>query len=143
MRSLPISPYLPALVLLAAFALSCGGNSSSDRVLQSITLSPATADARDYPGGQVQFTATGFYTTNPETVTPLIAGGWGSCYDNGSTTAISISQSGVAQCASGAVGTFTVWASHSPYPTGATCNAITACGGGCDEVSGTAQLTCP
>src|SRR5580693_4317565 len=105
MRSLPVLPYLRALVLLAAFALSCGGNSSSDRVLQSITLSPATADARDYPGGQVQFTATGFYTTNPETVTPLIAGGWGSCYDNASTTAISVSQSGVAQCASGAVGT--------------------------------------
>ena len=142
MRSLPLTLYFPALVLLAAFALSCGGNSSSDRVLQSIALSPATADARDFPGGQVQFTATGFYNANPKTVTPLSAG-WGSCYQNAPTTGVTVSSAGVAQCVSGAAGTFTVWASHSTYPTGATCNAITACGGGCDTVSGTAQITCP
>jgi hypothetical protein len=94
MRSLRVTLYFLALVLLAAFALSCG--SSSDCALQSITLSPATADAKDYPGGQVQFTATGNYDADPKTVTPLSAG-WGSCVDNASTTAISVSQSGEAQ----------------------------------------------
>jgi hypothetical protein len=140
MRSLPVSPYLPALVLLAAFALSCGGNSSSDRVLQSITLSPATADARDYPGGQVQFTATGFYNVDPKTVTPLTAG-WGSCYQNAPTSEVTVSSAGIAQCAGGAAGTYTVFADDISG-SGANCTAITACGGGC-QVSGSAQLTCP
>jgi hypothetical protein len=139
MRSLPVSPYLRALVLLAAFALSCGGNSSSDRVLQSITLSPATADARDYPGGQVQFTATGFYTANPRTVTPLAAG-WGSCFQNAPTSDVTVSSAGMAQCISGAAGTYTVFADDASGSVA--CNAITACGGGC-QVSGNAQLTCP
>jgi hypothetical protein len=140
MRKSPVGLYAVALVGAAAFALSCGSTSSSDHVLQSITLSPATADAQDYPGGQVQFTATGFYNADPKTVTPLSAG-WGTCYNNAPTNTISVSD-GVAQCASGAVGTFTVWANDPPGPTGVGCNAITACGGGC-FIAGTAQLTCP
>lgn len=141
MRSLPVLPYLRALVLLAAFALSCGSsmNSNSDRMLQSISLSPATADARDYPGGQVQFTATGFYTANPRTVTPLAAG-WGSCFQNAPTSDVTVSSAGMAQCISGAAGTYTVFADDAS--SSVNCTAITACGGGC-QVSGSAQLTCP
>ena len=141
MRKSLVGLYVLALVGAAAFALSCGSGSDPNHMLQSITLSPATADAQDYPGGLVQFTATGYYAVAPKTVTPLSAC-WGSCYNSASTTAITVSQSGVAQCASGAVGTFTVWANDPPGPTGVGCNAITACGGGC-MVSGTAQLTCP
>jgi len=132
-----------ALAVVASLALSCGANSdpSSNRQLLSIALNPATADAQDYPGGQVQFMATGYYNTAPYTVAPLSAG-WGTCYQEASTSAISVSRTGLAQCESGEVGTYTVWANDAPFPLGANCLAMTACGGGC-FVAGTAQLTCP
>lgn len=128
-----------ALVTVALIGLSCGGGETA-RQLQSITLSPASADAQDYPNGQVQFTAAGNYKTPPRTVNPLSAN-WGACYQSASTDAISVSRTGVAQCQSGAVGTFTVWADDPPT-SGMTCLAVTACGGGC-FIAGTAQLTCP
>ncbi len=129
--------------IMAIFALSCGTGSSSNtpRQLLSVTVSPATADAADYPSGQVPFTATGNYNSAPYTVTPL-PGIWGACFNNASTTAISVTSEGVAQCAAGAVGTYTVWASAPEFPNGANCQALTACGGGC-FVAGTAQLICP
>jgi len=130
------------LVLLAAIALGCG-NPSSDppsmgRSIESITISPATADAENYPGGQVQFTATGYYNSPPSPVTPLSAT-WGVCYQNAPTSEASVTSNGLAQCAAGSVGTYTVFAYDFPNPT---CLAITACGGGC-AVTGTAKLTCP
>jgi hypothetical protein len=140
-RGLALS--LIVLAVVASLALSCGANSdpSSNRQLLSIALSPATADAQDYPDGQVQFMASGYYNSAPYTVAPLSAG-WGTCYQEASTSAISVSRTGLAQCAIGAVGTYTVWAHDAPFPLGANCLAITACGGGC-FVAGTAQLTCP
>ena len=128
-----------ALVLAASLASSCGANQGQGQ-LQSITLSPATADAQDYPNGQVQFTATGFYADPPHTVTPLSAT-WGTCYQGAGTSEVSVASGGVAQCAPGAVGTYTVWANDPPSPN-VGCLAITACGGGCFVV-GSAQLTCP
>jgi hypothetical protein len=144
-----IRPFLSLLTLavVSSLALSCGANSdpnsdpSSGRQLMSVTLNPATADAQDYPDGQVQFTATGYYNSAPYTVVPLSAG-WGECYQEMSTSAITVSSTGLAQCVSGALGTYTVWANSARFPEGANCNAITACGGGC-FVAGTAQLTCP
>jgi hypothetical protein len=62
-----------------AAILSCG--SSSRHQLQSITLSPANADAQQYPDGQVQFVVTGSYNTAPLTVAPLPAE-WGACYQS-------------------------------------------------------------
>ena len=132
-----------ALAVATSFALSCGTNTSSTSIhqLESITLTPATANAADYPNGQVPFSATGNYNMAPYTVTPLTAG-WGACYNGGVTTAITVTQEGVAQCAPGAVaGTYTVWADDPPFGNAPVCNAITACGGGC-LIAGTAQLTC-
>jgi hypothetical protein len=132
--------FLLLLVLAASITLACG--SSASRTLQTVTISPASADAQSYPAGLVPFTATGAYTAPPSPVTPLTAT-WGTCTQAGNgTSEISVSANGVAQCASGAVGTFTVWA-FDLNATGATCNVITACGGGCGRVTGTAQLTCP
>ncbi len=54
--------FLFLLVLAAAITLACGSSPSPDRLLQSVTVAPATAAAQDYPNGQVQFTATGFYS---------------------------------------------------------------------------------
>jgi hypothetical protein len=132
--------FLFLLVLTAAICLACG--SSGTRMLQSVTLSPAMADAGKYPNGQVQFTATGYYSTAPSPVTPLSAT-WGSCDVSGnSTESVSVSASGVAQCAANAVGTYEVWA-FEMNPGSATCNAVNACGGGCGRVTGGAHLTCP
>ncbi len=141
MAKLRFTLFSLALVLAASLALSCGATSSQNQdPLQSITLSPATADAQDYPNGQVHFIATGYYTDPSHTVTPLSAM-WGSCYHDASTSEVSVTAGGVAQCAPGAVGTYTVWADDPPLFNVA-CLAITACGGGC-FIAGTAQLSCP
>ena len=131
-----------ALVLAASLALSCGANSmqNSTGQLQSITVSPAIATAPTI-GGDVQFTATGHYTTSPYTVTPQPAT-WGACYRNAPTTDVTVTTAGLAQCAHVVGGgpkstTYSVFAFD---PT--QCNVVTACGGGCTIV-GTAQLTCP
>jgi hypothetical protein len=128
------------LFLVASFALSCGNGAGANRQLQSIALTPATADAQAYPDGQVQFTATGDYNTAPNTVTPLAAH-WGTCYQGSATSEISVTAAGLAQCTSGASGAYTVWADDPASPNGG-CLSINACGGGCFIV-GTAQLTCP
>jgi len=80
--------------------------SSSPRALQSVSLSPPSADAQ---GSPVQFTATGYFNDQPSQVT-LSAANWGACYQHQPTTAVSVSPGGVAQCAAGAVGAYTVWA---------------------------------
>jgi hypothetical protein len=137
------------LVLAAAITLACGSSSShispicsssasatnATAIPQSVGVCPATADAKDFPDGQVQFIATGYYANQPP-LTPLTAF-WGACYQNAPTDGVTITKSGLAQCASGASGTYSVFAS---VPTN--CTAITACGGGC-QISGYAKLTCP
>jgi hypothetical protein len=142
---LPISSFLLTLILVAAIVLACGspaGPSNTTGILESVSLSPATADAQNYPLGLVPFTATGYYSTPPSPVTPLKAT-WGACYQGNPTSGISVSNSGVAQCAAGSAGTFTVWA-WAPSGTTGACPAFgTACGGGGCQVTGTAQLTCP
>jgi hypothetical protein len=127
------------LMLAAAITLACG--SSHTRMLQSVTISPTTADAQDYPNGQVPFTATAIYNTSPNQVTPFDAI-WGACFQDGVTTAVSVSTTGVAQCAASASGNYTIWA-FGVNKGDAVCNVVNACGGGCGRVTGTAQLTCP
>lgn len=129
-------------ILAIALTLACGG--SSPRSLQSVILSPATADAQ---GNPVQFTATGYFNHQPSTAT-LTQANWGACYQNQSTTAVSVSTEGLAQCAAGATGTYTVWAraETAAYSCGGNNGEVPAnpCGGAsfC-QITGTAQLTCP
>jgi hypothetical protein len=137
MEKLQPKLFVLTLILCASFTLYCGGT----RQLQSITLSPASADARNYSNGQVQFTATGHYNMSPGAVTPQSAE-WGTCYQNVPTQAVSVTSAGLAQCGSGAVGNYTVFASDL-VSSGSSCTVVTACGGGCSIVQGTAQLTCP
>jgi len=142
-----------ALVMAASFALSCGatptppplscgaslapssggGNPATEP--QSITIIPATADAQDCPDQQVQFTATGHYSSAPFTVTPQPAT-WSACLQHAPTSEVSVSATGLAQCATGADGTYTILAVDP-----GNCLAVGPCGV-CDVV-GTAQLTCP
>lgn len=49
------------LVLLLLAAIACGDG----RTLQTVALSPTSADARNFPNGQVQFAATGTFTQPP------------------------------------------------------------------------------
>ena len=107
-------------------------------------MSPAAADADQYPNGQVQFTAIGYYNKPPSPITPLTAT-WGACYQFNTTSGVSVSKNGLAQCAAGSVGTYTVWAFvvQQPPPGYACTNIEDACGGGGCQVTGTAQLTCP
>jgi hypothetical protein len=132
MKELRFALSFLALILAASFALSCGASQGPGQ-LQSIALSPAAAAA------QQQFTATGFYVHPNHTVIPQPAS-WGACQQNVPTTEVSVTQGGMAQCASGATGTYDVFAF-------VTVNQVCTlpqnqCGGGCNVV-GTAQLTCP
>lgn len=128
--------FLIALTLVLASA-SCGSNSSMGASqLQSITVNPPSADAQNYPDGEVPFEATGNYINPTRKITPQAAA-WVACGQNAPTNDASVNSSGVAQCASGAKGTYQINAYVMTN-----CNLITACGGGCTVV-GSAQLTCP
>jgi hypothetical protein len=120
---------------LAVFTtLACGSHA-----LQSITISPTSADAQDYPNGQVQFVATGYFKTDPLIVTPLPAN-WNALEQSLSpTSAVSVTSTGLAQCADGALGTYLVEASDPmPLEPGAYNCPFLGC-----VIEATAKLTCP
>jgi hypothetical protein len=127
-----------ALPLIALGIASCG----SSRQLQSVTLSPASADAQNFSSGQVPFTATGTFS-KPPSPAPLTSKDvmWcagsssGDCVGNVNPGA-TVDQNGLAQCLPGFTGTVTILAG-----TGAT---ITMPDTGSQlKVFGAAQLTCP
>jgi len=150
MKRLPLTPLFLVLVLVlfASFALSCGANSptlpcgaisqtpgSGQGQLQSITVNPAQADAKECPSG-VQFVATGIYIDPPQTVTPQSAY-WVACQQGQPTSEVSVTPKGLAQCASGATGTYSINAFDAGM-----CEAVNPCGTSC-TIYGSAQLTCP
>ncbi len=67
----PATSWIVSLASAAWMLLACGA--SDPRPLQSITVSPASADAQDYPGDKAPFVASGHYNSTPTTVTPLQA----------------------------------------------------------------------
>ena len=146
MKAYGLASFSFLLVLAIAITFACGSpaalncksapTASNDSMPKSITLCPSIADAKDYPNGQVQFTAVGSFATSPSPAL-LKAQVWGACQNNNPTTAVSISNVGLAQCESGASGTYSVFASDMTN-----CLAIGPCGTGC-LVSGYAKLTCP
>jgi hypothetical protein len=145
-KKIYITTSVLALLLAASLlALSCGSSSQNQSQLQTVSISPSTADAQNYPNGEVGFVATGYFVNPDHTITPLNTAWWTACSSSGGgpTNDVILSQSGTAQCGSGAKGTYTIYAT-APKSGGA-CPNITPCGavvGGC-VVNGTAQLTCP
>ena len=130
-------------VLAIAITLACA-SSPRPRILQSVSLSPPTADAQ---GSPVQFTATGYFNDQPSSA-KLPAANWGACYQNQGTSAVSVDTDGLAHCAVGAAGTYTVWAwaESAAGSCGGNNGEVPAnpCGGASEcQVTGTAQLTCP
>jgi hypothetical protein len=90
------------LLLLAVETAACGAG--SPRTLQSVTVSPLTADAQNFPNGQVQFTATGVFNRAPMRVTPFPVA-W---LTSSPSIATIDSNSGLAQCVPGQSGTVTI-----------------------------------
>jgi hypothetical protein len=133
----------PLLILACVLLVVIGiaGCVAGNRQLESLSVSPASSSAN---GSAVQFTATGHWSLTPTTVMPQAAT-WGACTDDGVPTSnVTVSTTGLATCASGATGTYMIFAWDPDYGyTGPECLAITACGGGCGRVSATSQLTCP
>jgi hypothetical protein len=86
---------------LSLVGLSAGCGNSVPRTLQSVSASPAIADAKDFPNGRVQFVPVGTYNKPPITVTPLAVTAWSAA----PSAVATIDQSGIAQCVPGQVGT--------------------------------------
>jgi len=130
---------LTLILAVSLITVSCGTQQSQ---LQSLAVDPAAADAQNYSNGKVQFTATGNYVHPSRTVTPQPAN-WAACKNGTPTADVSVTASGMAQCASGAVGQFSIHAWDARSGQGVVnCTVITACGGGC-TIEASAQLTCP
>jgi hypothetical protein len=135
------SSFLSAAVALLTIAPASTGCGSS-RTLQSVTLTPASADAKNYPNGQVRLVATGTFS-KPPSPSPLTssdvlwcAGAAGACAGNIMPN-VTVDQNGVAQCRPGFVGTATVLA-------GTKSTAMTMPDGGPQlKVFGAAQISCP
>jgi hypothetical protein len=135
----------PANFLRAGFALSllvisgCGAmnSSSNNRVLESMTVSPASADAQNYANGQVTFTATGTFSKPPSPAmvpVPFVAPYSGSWVVSDPNIA-AIDQNGMAKCMPGATGTVTVTAQVSANSAGMGAMSV--------AVLAKAMLTCP
>ena len=127
-----------ATLFFALQTIGCGtpGTTNPSRVLQSIAVMPASADAQNFPSGQVQFTATGTFSQPPSpSPVPFVApysGGW----QVSDPVIATITQTGLAQCTFHASGTVTVTAIAS---------ANSCADRGCMSVAvlGTATLGCP
>ena len=126
------------LLLLVLATATCG----SSRQLQTVTLNPAVADARNFPNGQVSFAATGAFSKPPSPV-PLtskdvmwcVGASDGTCAGNINTGA-TVDSNGVAQCLPGPARTVTILAGRGKA-------SMNPDGSAQLTVFGAAQLTCP
>ena len=139
--------FLSISPLALAASITLAGAAGSPRKPQALTVSPASADAQDYPDGRVPFTATGTFNSPPTPVSPLQAS-WGVAAEQdgnyGPTTAVSIDANGVAQCSAGASGVYAIGAWVQKNPGSPTCELVGVFGEPiCNSVFGTAQITCP
>ena len=123
-------------VLSVAETLGCGAMySSSNRVLQSVMVTPANADAQNSMG-QVQFTATGTFSQPPSPAPVSFQSPYTGNWSSSNLSIATINQSGMAQCVAGAAGKVTITAEVSA-------NSTTGGGQMSTAVSGKATLVCP
>lgn len=129
---------LTAPLAISLIALGCG----SSRQLQSVSISPAAADAQNFTNGKVQFTATGTFNQKPspeklmgQTVQWCVGSANGKCPGNINPGA-SVDQNGLAQCSPNFTGTVNVLAGNGG-------SSMMPDGGSQMKVFGAAQLTCP
>ena len=142
MSKLAISP----VVLLTMIASSCGGGSFAARrsasdaqhVLVSITVTPATADAQNFPNGQVQFAATGHFSDG--TSAPIQVRWFANPPFTSVVDTFLLSSTGVGQCISGGINGNKTVSATAPTDPNLPLSQMTAF---TNNVTGTAQLTCP
>ena len=132
-----------SLVVLAfsVAIVSCGGMSTmmSNRQLQSITVSPSSADAMNFPSGMVHFTAMGTYNMAPMSGNPPVLWSLGNPFSAQPVPAgVSIDANGVAHC-SGFMGMITIEATSPMDPN----MPVSQMSMNSMNVVGMAQLTCP
>ncbi len=140
MRSLR-SLCFPGILLLSL--TGCNGfvffSSSNGRLLIVVNVDPSIADPINFPGNQVQFSASGTFSTAPTVENPLPSVTWTvdhSAFDTGPASGhASIDQNGLARCSPGFSGTVQVFATAPANPSlGLSPSNATI---------GTAQMMCP
>jgi hypothetical protein len=127
------------LLFVAVLTISCGSGTNPNRMLESISISPAVAHAQN---GQAQFVATGMFSASPMTVTPLAVNWSGpplplsgvACTPN---FCPGINSQGLATCGLTWSGTVTITASAPRDP------KLPLDTQNVPMVSGTATLVCP
>jgi hypothetical protein len=144
---------LAALNFLLLVAIGgCGSssmmNSSNARQLQSLTVTPASADAQNFANGQVQFSAMGMFNMAPTTMmsvpvrwsigNPFAAQPMPMSMSVGMVPAASIDGNGLAQC-NGFTGIATIQATAPADPS----MPLSQMSSMTKTVAGMAQLTCP
>jgi hypothetical protein len=128
----------PLVLLVALVTSGCGSN----RQLQSVTLTPASAEAQDFSDGQVPFVAVGTFSNPPspmnltsKDVLWCVGDTSGRCVGN-IAPPVNVEQNGLAQCNPTFVGTATVLA-------GTGSGTVMPDSGPQLKIFGSAQLTCP
>ena len=133
--------FFPAIAAVLLMVVSCGGNSMmmmSARQMQSITVSPASADPRN-SGGMVQFTAMGNFNMDPMTAATPVRWSVGNPFSAQPVPAgVSVDMNGLAQC-SGFTGMVMIEAT-APMDPNMPLSKMTM---STMNVTGMAQLTCP
>jgi len=132
---------VPVLAIIFLLTASCGGNSmmmSSTRQMQSITVSPMTADPMS-SNGMVQFSAMGNFNMAPMSANVAVRWSLGNPFSTQpAPMGVSINQNGLAQC-SGFMGMITVEATAPMDPN----MPMSQMSRNSLNVTGMAQLTCP
>ena len=130
-----------AIAAVLLLAISCGGNSMmtlSARQLQSIRVSPTSADAKN-SGGMVQFTAMGNFNIAPMMAMTPVRWSIGNPFSAQPVPAgVSVDMNGLAQC-SAFTGMVTIEAT-APMDPNMPLSKMTMM---TMNVTGMAQLTCP
>jgi hypothetical protein len=142
-RGKPAPCRLLALALAGvSLAIGCGGTvfvaSTGGRLLVFVSVNPTSADP-NLSNGQVIFTASGTFNSDPTNISPLPGVVW--TIDQPAFTNVpnlgraSITQDGIAQCGQGFIGTVKVFATAARDPTFPV--SVT------NQRVGTATLICP
>ncbi|HEY2169336.1 MAG TPA: hypothetical protein VGJ30_06895 [Candidatus Angelobacter sp.] len=140
-RKHPAAVLVPLTAITFLLTVSCGGNSmmmSSTRQMQSITVTPMSADAM-VSNGMVQFSAMGNFNMAPMSANIPVRWSLGSPFSGQpAPMGVSISANGLAQC-SGFMGMITVQATAPMDPN----MPLSQMSMSSMNVTGMAQLTCP
>jgi len=136
--SLWIALFILCISALVLAISSCGGGSmNANRMLLSMSISPAAADAQQFPNGQVMFTATGTFSQPPSPAMVTFVAPFSGSWSVSDLRIATIDSNGMAQCVSGQSGTVTVNAiasANAPVGPGAMSVGVRAT---------PATLTCP